>query len=139
MVNLDKWEVIEHADVRKGDSLKIVEVEKKSSTLTRTNTYKVKAIYIHENGDIDMSDGCVWEDVNHPGEKVTLYRRKKEFVIPLGLGAVITAEVSTEGTVTFVRADKDVDCWRSTDGRYFLSDKDLMDLTGHTVLSLGVS
>ena len=110
MVNLKKWDEIQHADVRKGDVLKIVEVIKDDSPVLQTNIYRGKVEDI-DQGDIYLTDGSVWEEEDpDEDETVTVYRRKaKPFVFPLALGAVLEGE-GLHGKVELVHLG---------DGRWF--------------------
>lgn len=97
MVNLDKWEKVEHTDVKVGDRLKITVVTKALSPAETTEVYKGKVTLISRPGssgyDIYLSDGSVWENVADDDEECTIYRRKnvaKPFKLPTELGAVIS-------------------------------------------------
>jgi len=94
MVNLSKWEVIEHDDIREGDLLKIVEVIHKTNRPSKVKTHKGTVTNLFLNGDFDLSDGTEWENVDPTqyNETVTCYRRKVVFTFPQNLGAVIEGE-----------------------------------------------
>lgn len=91
MVNLDKWEKVEHKDVRLGDLLKIVWTEKTSSVMTTTEVYKSKVISVI-GSDFYLSDGSGWEEGEPPAkETVDIYRRRpKPFELPTEFGAIIS-------------------------------------------------
>jgi hypothetical protein len=95
MVNLDKWEKVEHTDVKVGDRLKVVVVTKGLSPAETTEVYKGKVTLVSRPlisaYDIYLSDGSVWENVANDDEECTVYRRKaKPFKLPTELGAIIS-------------------------------------------------
>ncbi len=93
MVNLDKWEKVEHDDVKVGDRLKIVVVTKGTSPVNMKEIYKGKVTII-SGSDIYLNDGSVWEDGEDAHEIATIYRRNatylKPFKFPVELGAIIS-------------------------------------------------
>lgn len=98
MVNLKKWEVIEHDDVRVDDLLKIIEVEHTIKGPSTVTVYKRTVTSLDDNLDFYLSDGTAWENVDPTpdNETVTVYRRKQTpevvFTFPQNLGAVIEGE-----------------------------------------------
>jgi hypothetical protein len=92
MVNLDKWEKVEHKDVRVGDLLKIVWSEKTSPTMTTREVYKSKVVSVG-NAGFYLSDGSGWEEGDPAkNQTVSIYRRKdKPFELPTEFGAIISA------------------------------------------------
>lgn len=101
MVNLDKWQKVEHLQVEVGDQLKIVEVDTMDPMVKVISVYKVKVNRLNGT-DIHTSDGSVWalEDVAPVGEDVTIYRRKpKSFEFPRGFGALISARSTRSGEI----------------------------------------
>lgn len=93
MVNVDKWELVEHADVMVDDKIKVIVVTKGSCPAETKETYKGKVAYL-SGGDIYLDDGSAWEDINaDTEEKVSIYRRKitpKPFKLPTEFGAVVS-------------------------------------------------
>jgi hypothetical protein len=90
MVNLDKWEKIEHNQVKMGDRLKIVWTEKNTPTLKTIEIHKGTVTRVEANGDFWVN-GFGWEEVDDEREDADIYRRKdKPFKLPTELGAVIS-------------------------------------------------
>lgn len=93
MVNLDKWSVVAHNEVKVGDNLKIVIITTGTSPAETKEIYKGRVTMSHL-GDFYLSDGSVWEDVDpSDNESCTVYRRKKTpkpFKLPTELGAIIS-------------------------------------------------
>lgn len=93
MVNLDKWSVVEHNEVKVGDRLKVVVVSKGTSPVLTKEVYKGRVTSIN-CGDIYLSDHSAWEDVEDDNEVATIYRRNEKFVkpfkLPTELGAIIS-------------------------------------------------
>lgn len=82
MVNLDKWEEIEHKDVKVGDDLKIIWTNE-TPTLTTREIHKGIVSNFDSDGDFWLNGTC-WEDEKcDVGEHTIIYRRKaKPFVFP---------------------------------------------------------
>jgi hypothetical protein len=92
MVNLEKWEEIEHEDVKLGDELKIVWT-KATEGLKRKEVHTGSVRRLDSNRDFYLN-GTGWEDGEpYDGTSTTIYRRKPtEFVFPTGTGAVIEGQ-----------------------------------------------
>lgn len=96
MVNLKKWEVVEHKDIREGDKLKIIEVIHAVKGESVLKVHKGTVTDLWPNGDFDLSDGSEWEDTDPTqyNETVTAYRRKAKereviYNLPENFGAVV--------------------------------------------------
>lgn len=78
MVNLEKWEQVEHEDVKVGDKLKIVTTIKGVNPALTVEINKGKVWHVDPySHDIYLSDGSEWEtDDPDEGETCTVYRRK---------------------------------------------------------------
>lgn len=90
MVNLKKWEKIEHDDVNLGDELKIVWTKTRTGLKT-TEVHKGFVRRIDYNRDFYVN-GVGWEEGDSfDGTKTTIYRRKPEaFDLPTEFGAIIS-------------------------------------------------
>lgn len=94
MVNLDKWEKIEHRDVKVGDRLKIKWVDKDTPSLKTIEIHKGTVTRVDANTDFWVN-GIGWEDVEDDRKDANLYRRKvKPFKLPTELGAIISGRRS---------------------------------------------
>lgn len=138
MVSSKKWEEITYAEIKKGDTIRVVVVQGKCVTDAR--------------GVADISGYSGWaskdgvtfivsEDRFKPiaeGYR-TIYRKKpKPFEAPQGLGAVVEAQ-GNGTSYKFIRADYDTDCWRSIEG-HFATDHELATCyTNHIIHSEGVN
>ena len=92
MVNLEKWEEVEHEDVKLGDNLKIVWTIT-SPTLKTKEVHKGNVRNVAGNGDFWLNSTC-WEPGDpDEGTTTTVYRRKvkaKPFKLPTEFGAIIS-------------------------------------------------
>lgn len=102
MVNLEKWDEVEHSEVKVGDLLKIVWT-KEFRDHKRTEVHKAKVTRI-DGDDFYLSNGTCWSDGKpHKGTTCDLYRRKpKAFEFPTGVGAIIEADGSPRGRFKLV-------------------------------------
>lgn len=134
MVKLDKWEEVQHEDVKVGDRLKIVATEKGLSPVLTTEIYKGMVEHISHNGDFYLTDGSVWEnvDIDPEVETTTVYRRKasyrKPFKLPTELGAIISGRPRGFIDRTFMVFDGGD--WSTAHNAYSTSDvvEDFTDL-----------
>jgi hypothetical protein len=126
LVNLDKWEEIEFADIRAGDFIRVITVGKRCDFEAVTDA----------RGTVT---GQTWGDdwscnginlAKKPGSKGpdfldTFYRRKpKPFVFPENAGAVIKAtHKETESTYTYVWTGED---WTVFGSSLLSSDTDFL-------------
>lgn len=140
MVNLEKWEVIEHKDIRKGDKLKIVEVRKVNERVKIVTKYKGKVTALYGNGDFDLSDGTEWEEADYPDETVTVYRRTaKPFEFPTKALAIIegTYRFGSGDTRRYIRTEEGG--WRNAkDGGVAFEDALRVNFKDWKVISKGV-
>lgn len=143
MVNLDKWEEVQYADIKKGDKVRVI--TKQGSV---TNDTTGKADHSAYSGWAS-SDGVVF--LSNPerfkpivGGVRTIYRRKpKPFTLPTGLGAVIEAmKVSSGSKVKLILADSTTESltWIVDGGSWYTSNEIANDsrFRDLTVLSEGL-
>lgn len=132
MVNMDKWEKVEYADLKKGD--KILRINEYADG-TRS---EVRGVLNYEGlSQWKSRDNFILvDDASRTPSK--LYRRKtKPFEIPKGMGAVMTATDSNGNTVTLIRVDVDGTPWRLMPSNW-RSDRQVAGMADHKVLSEGV-
>lgn len=101
MVNLDKWEKVEHEDVKEGDFLKIHDISTGRSPAKTVEVYKGTVTLIDRFNAFHLDDGTIWDNEESPieGETCTVYRRKpKSFKLPTKLGAIISGVLKTDST-----------------------------------------
>ena len=95
MVNLKKWDKIEHEDVNLNDNLKIVWTRYRTG-LTTKEIHEGIVSRTEGNGDFYLN-GVGWEDGEpFDGTSTVIYRRKPvvapPFNFPTGTGAIIEAQ-----------------------------------------------
>jgi hypothetical protein len=138
MVNLKKWEKIEHEDVKLGDNLKIVWISDRPTKKT-TEVHKGNVRRVDGNGDFYLN-GTGWE----PGEPrdgtcTTIYRRKPEaFVFPNNLGAVIEGTPKHREGATRRRYIRLAGRWVQESGSVAFEDALACNFVDWVVLSKGV-
>lgn len=99
MVNLDKWEEIEYADIKKGDRVRCI-VDQKSvwNDVRFLASHEAFKGWCTIEGIVGAVDPESFAPVNNGGRKI--YRRKPDpvpaFVFPEVMGAVIEAKLKTE-------------------------------------------
>lgn len=138
-IDMTRFDQIKFEDIRKGDELVAITKTDKGTMVIES---KAKELYF---GEWELENGGAISSLpDLPGETVNLYRRKKVFDAPKGVGAVVKAiNNHTAETFHLVQCDKGttgVNGWRSTERGTWWSDAELTThFKNHEILSEGVT
>lgn len=140
MIEIDKnkFDTIDFDDIKRGDELLLVVQSDTGMLVVESKAYS------SDWNEWELENGWVIEDEpDIPGETVTLYRRKKPFVVPKGLGAVVKCiNKHTEETFHLVLCDKyhgSSAGWRADRGTWWATEDFDKHFKNHEILSEGVN
>lgn len=132
-IDKSKWEKIPFNDIESGDHLLVV----RHSSIVYIKPGTLEGV-VGKNGGNWIIAG--WPVTSTGIHDLIIYKKRPEFVIPSGVGAVITARNKSDVEHTFVYADPTADEYRWWGDEEWFSDEEIMDgFHGHFVVSEGVT